>query len=97
MSYLRRRMVGVQPLTDAGLGISIVPEMVIEQNPPCRYVSTAEQQAVRTVGTVISRGCSQPCPPCRPLPFSRSISAPGKSHFYSMLSWRQHLLFFFGM
>jgi DNA-binding transcriptional LysR family regulator len=45
-------------MVGAGMGISIVPEMVIEKNPPCRYVPIADQQATRTIGTVVLRGRS---------------------------------------
>jgi LysR family transcriptional regulator, hydrogen peroxide-inducible genes activator len=43
-------------MVGAGMGISIVPEMVIEKNSPCRYLPIAEEQAVRTIGTVVLRG-----------------------------------------
>jgi LysR family hydrogen peroxide-inducible transcriptional activator len=45
-------------MVGAGMGISIVPEMVIENNPPCSYVPIADEQAVRTIGTVVLRGRS---------------------------------------
>jgi DNA-binding transcriptional LysR family regulator len=45
-------------MVGAGMGISIVPEMVIEKNPPCRYVPIADEQAARTIGTVVLRGRS---------------------------------------
>jgi len=31
-------------MVGAGMGISIVPEMVIEKNPPCRYVPIADER-----------------------------------------------------
>jgi DNA-binding transcriptional LysR family regulator len=43
-------------MVGAGMGISIVPEMVIEKNSPCRYLPIAEEQAVRSIGTVVLRG-----------------------------------------
>jgi DNA-binding transcriptional LysR family regulator len=45
-------------MVGAGMGISIVPEMVIEKNSPCRYVPIADEQAARTIGTVALRGRS---------------------------------------
>jgi LysR family hydrogen peroxide-inducible transcriptional activator len=45
-------------MVGAGMGISIVPEMVIEKNSPCRYVPIADEQATRTIGTVVLRGRS---------------------------------------
>jgi len=45
-------------MVGAGMGISIVPEMAIEKNPPCCYVRIADEQAVRTIGTVVLRGRS---------------------------------------
>jgi LysR family hydrogen peroxide-inducible transcriptional activator len=45
-------------MVGAGMGISIVPEMAIEKNPPCRYVAIADEQAIRTIGTVVLRGRS---------------------------------------
>jgi DNA-binding transcriptional LysR family regulator len=40
------------------MGVSIVPEMAIEQKSQCRYVRIADEQALRTVGAVILRGRS---------------------------------------
>jgi LysR family hydrogen peroxide-inducible transcriptional activator len=46
-------------MVGAGMGVSIVPEMAIEKNSPCRYVPIADEQASRTIGTVVLRGRSQ--------------------------------------
>jgi DNA-binding transcriptional LysR family regulator len=40
------------------MGVSIVPEMAIERKSPCRYVHIADEQASRTIGTVVLRGRS---------------------------------------
>lgn len=45
-------------MVGAGMGVSIVPEMAIEKNSPCRYVSIADGQASRTIGTAVLRGRS---------------------------------------
>jgi LysR family hydrogen peroxide-inducible transcriptional activator len=45
-------------MVGAGMGVSIVPEMAIERNSPCRYVPIADEQAARTIGTVVLRGRS---------------------------------------
>jgi LysR family hydrogen peroxide-inducible transcriptional activator len=45
-------------MVGAGMGVSIVPEMAIEKNSPCRYVPIADEQASRTIGTVVLRGRS---------------------------------------
>jgi LysR family transcriptional regulator, hydrogen peroxide-inducible genes activator len=45
-------------MVGAGMGVSIVPEMAIEKNPPCRYVPIADEQAARTIGTIALRGRS---------------------------------------
>src|SRR5467141_3227613 len=45
-------------MVGAGMGVSIVPEMAIEKESPCRYVRIADDQAVRTIGAVILRGRS---------------------------------------
>jgi len=45
-------------MVGAGMGVSIVPEMAIEKRSSCRYVRIADDQAVRTIGTVILRGRS---------------------------------------
>jgi LysR family hydrogen peroxide-inducible transcriptional activator len=45
-------------MVGAGMGVSIVPEMAIVKSSPCRYVHIADEQAVRTIGTVVLRGRS---------------------------------------
>ncbi|HEY6265139.1 MAG TPA: LysR substrate-binding domain-containing protein [Candidatus Acidoferrum sp.] len=45
-------------MVGAGMGVSIVPEMAIEENSLCRYVPIADEQASRTIGTVFLRGRS---------------------------------------
>ena len=45
-------------LVGAGMGVSIVPEMAIERKSRCRYVHIADEQATRTIGTVVLRGRS---------------------------------------
>jgi LysR family hydrogen peroxide-inducible transcriptional activator len=45
-------------MVGAGMGVSIVPEMAVERKSPCRYVHIADEQATRTIGTVILRGRS---------------------------------------
>ena len=45
-------------MVGAGMGVSIVPEMAIERKSPCRYVHIADEQAARTIGTVVLRGRS---------------------------------------
>jgi len=45
-------------LVGAGMGVSIVPEMAVERKSPCRYVHIADEQATRTIGTVVLRGRS---------------------------------------
>ena len=45
-------------MVGAGMGISIVPEMVITENLPGRYVPIADEQATRTIGSVVLRGRS---------------------------------------
>ncbi len=45
-------------MVGAGMGVSIVPEMAIEKNSPCRYVHIADEPAARTIGTVVLRGRS---------------------------------------
>ena len=42
----------------AGMGVSIVPEMAIEEKTRCRYVRIADQQASRTIGVARLRGRS---------------------------------------
>src|SRR6267143_1167244 len=43
-------------MVGAGMGVSIVPEMAIEKQSQCRYTRIADDQAVRTIGTVVLRG-----------------------------------------
>src|SRR5882672_3445602 len=43
-------------MVGAGLGISIVPEMAVEQRPDCAYVSVADDRASRTIGVVTLKG-----------------------------------------
>ena len=45
-------------MVGAGMGASIVPEMAIEKQTQCRYIRIADEQAVRTIGTVVLRGRS---------------------------------------
>jgi LysR family hydrogen peroxide-inducible transcriptional activator len=45
-------------MVGAGMGVSIVPEMAVERKSPCRYVHIADEQATRTIGTVVLRGRS---------------------------------------
>src|SRR6267378_1195779 len=45
-------------MVGAGMGVSIVPEMAIEKQTQCRYIRIADEQAVRTIGTVVLRGRS---------------------------------------
>src|ERR1700694_2274531 len=45
-------------MVGAGMGVSIVPEMAIEKQSQCRYIRIADDQAVRTIGTVVLRGRS---------------------------------------
>ncbi len=45
-------------MVGAGMGVSIVPEMAIEKKSQCHYVRIADEQAVRTIGTVVLRGRS---------------------------------------
>jgi LysR family hydrogen peroxide-inducible transcriptional activator len=45
-------------MVGAGMGVSIVPEMAIEKSSACRYVPIADEQAARTIGTVVLRGRS---------------------------------------
>ena len=45
-------------MVGAGMGVSIVPEMAIERKSQCRYVRIADEQAARTIGTIILRGRS---------------------------------------
>jgi LysR family hydrogen peroxide-inducible transcriptional activator len=43
-------------MVGAGLGISIVPEMAVEQRPDCAYVAVADDRASRTIGVVTLKG-----------------------------------------
>jgi LysR family hydrogen peroxide-inducible transcriptional activator len=43
-------------MVGAGLGISIVPEMAIEQRPDCSFVPVADDRASRTIGVVTLKG-----------------------------------------
>src|ERR1700686_2087995 len=45
-------------MVGAGMGVSIVPEMAIEKQSQCRYIRIADDQAARTIGTVVLRGRS---------------------------------------
>lgn len=45
-------------MVGAGMGISLVPEMAIDQKAGCRYVRIADEQAARTIGAVVLRGRS---------------------------------------
>jgi len=45
-------------MVGAGMGVSIVPEMAVERNSPCRYVHIADEQAHRTIGMAVLRGRS---------------------------------------
>jgi LysR family hydrogen peroxide-inducible transcriptional activator len=45
-------------MVGASMGVSIVPEMAVEKNSPCRYVLIADEQAARTIGTAVLRGRS---------------------------------------
>jgi LysR family hydrogen peroxide-inducible transcriptional activator len=43
-------------MVGAGLGISIVPEMAVEQRPDCIFISLADDRASRTIGVVTLKG-----------------------------------------
>src|SRR5262249_61068335 len=43
-------------MVSAGLGISIVPEMAVEQRPDCAFVTVADDRALRTIGVVTLKG-----------------------------------------
>jgi len=45
-------------MVGAGMGVSIVPEMAIEKKSQCRYAHITDEQAARTIGTVVLRGRS---------------------------------------
>lgn len=42
----------------AGLGVSLVPEMAIDHNAPCRYVRLSDARATRTIVAAVLRGRS---------------------------------------
>ena len=43
-------------MVEAGLGISLVPEMALEQRPDCTFVLIADERASRTVGVATLKG-----------------------------------------
>jgi LysR family hydrogen peroxide-inducible transcriptional activator len=43
-------------MVGAGLGISIVPEMALEQRPDCSFVLIADERASRTIGVATLKG-----------------------------------------
>jgi LysR family hydrogen peroxide-inducible transcriptional activator len=43
-------------MVGAGLGISIVPEMALEQRPDCNSVLVSDDRAHRTIGVATLRG-----------------------------------------
>lgn len=43
-------------MVGAGLGISIVPEMALEQRPDCSFVLISDERASRTIGVVTLKG-----------------------------------------
>ena len=43
-------------MVGAGLGISIVPEMALEQRPDCSFVLIADERASRTIGVTTLKG-----------------------------------------
>jgi len=43
-------------MVGAGLGISIVPEMALEQRPDCNFVLIADERASRTIGVATLKG-----------------------------------------
>src|SRR5580704_5187793 len=45
-------------LVGAGMGVSIVPKMAIEEHSRCRYVRIADDEAIRTIGALVLRGRS---------------------------------------
>jgi LysR family transcriptional regulator, hydrogen peroxide-inducible genes activator len=42
----------------AGVGVSLIPEMAIDRNVPCRYVRLIDTQATRTIVAAVLRGRS---------------------------------------
>jgi LysR family hydrogen peroxide-inducible transcriptional activator len=45
-------------LVGTGMGVSVVPEMALRENPSCRYIRIADENATRTIGAVVLRGRS---------------------------------------
>jgi len=45
-------------MVSGGMGVSIVPEMAVEKRSQRRYLPIADDQAVRTIGSVVLRGRS---------------------------------------
>src|SRR6202795_956355 len=45
-------------LVGTGMGVSVVPEMALRENPSCRYIRIADEDATRTIGAVVLRGRS---------------------------------------
>jgi LysR family hydrogen peroxide-inducible transcriptional activator len=45
-------------MVGTGMGVSIVPEMAIEKRARCRYLRIADDEATRTIGTVVLHGRS---------------------------------------
>jgi LysR family hydrogen peroxide-inducible transcriptional activator len=45
-------------LVGTGMGVSVVPEMALKENPSCRYIRIADEDATRTIGAVVLRGRS---------------------------------------
>jgi LysR family hydrogen peroxide-inducible transcriptional activator len=43
-------------MVGAGLGVSIVPEMALEQRPDCTFVLIADEKASRTIGAATLKG-----------------------------------------
>ena len=46
----------IMAMVGAGLGISIVPEMALEQRPDCSFVVVADERASRTIGVATLKG-----------------------------------------
>jgi len=45
-------------MVGAGMGVSIIPQMAVDQKASCRYVSISDPEATRTIGVVVLRGRS---------------------------------------
>jgi LysR family hydrogen peroxide-inducible transcriptional activator len=45
-------------MVGAGMGVSIIPQMAVDQKAGCRYVSISDPEATRTIGVVVLRGRS---------------------------------------